>query len=160
MGEHHHAIEKKRVISIGEKKYQISRFTPNVGAHILGWFMVTLSENSRGTSSPEPEVEKAITKSGEEIVRALCYPVVFGSRDFEQKSFVLNECMKVCSRLEGDNHDLPMPIMAGERWGLPDVAEDLPLIMRLQTECLVFNLERFFDQGVQKELEYKATSKG
>lgn len=136
--------QKTKIIVIDGTSYQLARFRAAVGSYLLQRIMAagvsdeTPSETRVQTSEQKPKE----TPKPEEIARMVVFGS-FGKLDFETHKFVQLESLKVCSRME---NDLPMPLV-GNGQIVATIADDLPLIMRLQTEALVFNFTDFFVSG-------------
>lgn len=146
------ALTKTKVITIGEHRYQISRFSPDLGAFLLSWLLTASSESTRPRDQNIPmqePVPDAPKLSGEQIVRGAALAAIFNGKDFERQSFTQSKCLSICARVETiENQEVLSPILNLQGgWLLMDVRDDLALVMKLQMETLVFNFASFFDQN-------------
>lgn len=148
--------QKTKVIEIGGTKYQIRRFLPDVGSYLLMRILgAGIRQDARGsdnTNSASGKEGGQNIPGGEELARAVIFAAFLRGLDFEMHQFVQQQCMQMCSRMEGAD-EVPMPLVnAGGIWAIKEIAEDTPLVMRLETEILAWNFTDFFDQGGLKAL--------
>ena len=141
---------KTTTATINERQYEIRRFPPDLGVFIV---MKLLGAGIRGSdvannipTPPKPAAEAAPEpkQSGADTVRALASAALMGGITFDLVQFIQRNCLALCSRLEGAT---AIPIATSTGALLPDVSDDLPLVMKLTMEVLVFNFADFFDQG-------------
>lgn len=146
-------MPKTKIVELNGVRYQIRKMLPNVGSFILMKMLaagMTAAQNLGGGESNQKPAD-AGALSGENLVRGLVFAAsqIF---DFETHAFVQKSCISVCSRMEGDP-ELPMPIVNDSGvWAIPEIRDDIALVMNLETEALIFNLSSFFDQGGMKSI--------
>lgn len=141
--------EKTKRVVIDDVQYQIGRFSPEVGSYIALNILGTLVKAQKSPISPEdgstgqnPQQETE-ERDPQEIVKGMTFAAYLSGLEYDLHCFIQKKCLEVCSRLEGPpNELLPMPLAK-----LPDVLQDMPLVMRLETETLAFNLADFFGAG-------------
>lgn len=142
---------KTKTVDIDGTRYQLRRMGPDVGSFILMKFMGAMAQRM-STAAPAAqeatEPDSAIA-TNEDIVRGIAVAGMSGAFDLETHSLIQRECLMTVSRLEDkDGTELPMPIMnSSGAYAVPEVKEDIALVLRLQMEALVFNLSSFFEQG-------------
>lgn len=148
--------EKTKIVDIEGTQYQIGRFSPEVGSYIamniLGIIVKSQRNavpNGSGNPSQEMEIPAAANRDPQEIVRGMTFAAYLSGLDYDFHCFVQRKCLEVCSRIESQpgQDSLPMPLAR-----LPDVLSDMPLVMRLETETLAFNLADFFAGGGLKAM--------
>lgn len=139
---------KTITVKIQDRDYEIRRFPPDLGVFIL---MKLLGAGIRGSDVaanvelPEvPEGQPVIKQSGADTVRAITSAALMGGISFDLVQFIQKNALALCSRFEGT---MAIPIATGAGVLLPEIAENLPLVMKLTEEALVFNFADFFDQG-------------
>ena len=151
---------KTKIIELSGTRYQLRKMAPDVGSFILMAMIgagIKASNMGGGTNADDPHAstEKAAENlptaepKGEEVVRATAFSAFLGGLDFEMHRFIQVRCLSVCSRMEGtDGSEVPMPIVSeAGRWAIPEIQDDISLVMRLEVEALVFNLSPFFASG-------------
>lgn len=145
-------IEKTKVVELSGRRYLLRRMSPEIGSYVLMQIVGGLTKAL--TSGGEPTTNESIGKSGgaaeklrgEEFMRAVALPA-FRGLDFDTHKFIQTKCVAACSRLEGDP-EMPMPIVSDSgQWAIPEIRDDMSLVMRLEVESLVFNLAPFFEAG-------------
>jgi hypothetical protein len=141
--------EKTRIVPIGEARYQIGRFNPEVGSYILKSLVMSLISGDREQSSAAvsdlpPSVAAAEAPSGEDSARPLIFAAFLKQLDFNMHKFISRQCMAVVACMNGD---APMPIANGAGVLVPEVRDDLSLVMRLEIETLMLNFSDFFVHG-------------
>lgn len=147
-------IEKTKNVAIDGKQYQLRRFTPDVGSYIVmqilgaGMKSQTFSEAppSSGTTVLPPEIP-AVAPNGEDVVRTLVFAALLRGMDFDMHKKIQDWCLACCSRMEGEDGKLPMPLTTQSGAIMGDVRDDMPLVMKLEMEVLVFNFSDFFAEG-------------
>lgn len=151
--------EKTRIVEIGGTNYQFRKMLPEIGSYLL-MKLLSAGFNAQGGANLEnphanseaaaqPDADKR-EPSGEKLVRAVAFAAFLRGLDFESHRFVQRACLAVCSRMEERNGSgaLPMPLMNDSgAWAIPEIRDDIPLIMKLELEALAFNLSDFFEQG-------------
>lgn len=139
--------EKNIIVEVDEKRYRIGRFTPAVGSFILlqiigaGFKGQDLNVSAPPPSEPAAPAAAPEARSGGDMVRALVFAAFLRGVEFKLHEFIQRECVAVCSVMTGD---LPMPISNGLGSLLPEIQEDMALVIKLEIEVLVFNLADFF----------------
>lgn len=138
--------EKTKVVEIEGTQYQIGRFTPEVGSYIVMNILGTLARargmNPEGEGNAEaPTAEK---RDPQEIVKGLTFAAYLSGLEYDLHCFIQKKCLDICSGIESHpgRQAVPMPLAK-----LPDVLANMPLVLRLQTETLAFNLADFFASG-------------
>jgi hypothetical protein len=149
--------EKTKIVEIGETRYQIRRLSAEDGTFVLMQLMAASvkgidfsKEVAEVPADKIEEAEKAIEKNTpEDRVRSLIMGVQLrGTLDYDMHRKIQRMCLAACSRVESQSgSDLVLPISTANGTLLPDIADDLPLVMRLEMEALVFNLSSFFAGG-------------
>jgi hypothetical protein len=155
--------EKFAQIAVGENRYyRVGRFSPEIGSFIL--FKLIGSSIRRTTESmgdapapvadtPPPALNPDLTpeqksEQAEANLRGLIGAAfLLGAFTIPDTQMIMRECLKVCSRLEGPDGGQPIAICTANGKMLPDIADDLELIMKLQVETMVFNFTDFFAGG-------------
>lgn len=152
---------KTKIVDISGTHYQIRKLAPDVGSYILGHAISAIATKAatKGGQSPQnaqdniggataPETAAVSESSAEDLARAVAL-ATFGGLDFELHRFVQQKCLAVCSRMEcTEGSDVPMPIVNDSgQWAIPEIRDDLSLVMKLEVEALVFNLSDFFAGG-------------
>jgi hypothetical protein len=147
--------EKTKVVEINGTRYQLRRLAADIGSFILMRLISAAVE--RAAQAPESIVEpdKDMSAStGEEKARTVAAGAMLGSADFEFHRFVQQRCLAACARLETPPQggaEIPMPLMtAAGAWAVPEIEQDISVVMRLTIEVLVFNFSDFFDQEGMK----------
>ena len=143
-------VQRTKTITIGGRKFELRRFSPDVGSYlvmkILGAGMKGVREEVSSLPSSPPSV--ADKPSPEDMARAMIFSAFLKGFSFEDHQFVQNKCLAVCSRIEGtDAEPIPMPIITGGGLIMPEIRDNMELVLRLETEALVFNLSDFFATG-------------
>jgi hypothetical protein len=143
-----HLIEKSKIVTIGDNRYEIRRLAADKGSymwHRLMSAMVKVRSSMTQELVDDPAatavaVEQAQAMSPEQRMRGVC-GIAFMQLSVEDFTYMQTTCMKVTSRFE---NDMPMPIMTDAgRWVADDIAFDPMLVTSLMTEVLVFNLISF-----------------
>lgn len=155
---------KTKVVEVSGTSYQLRKMAPDVGSYIL-MRMIAAGINAGGDQNNPPSNAEATENpipvpTGEELVRAVAFAAFLRGLDYETHSFVQKACLATCSRLEDSSGSaLPMPIVndAGV-WAIPEIRDDISLVMRLEVEALVFNLTDFFEAGGLNALAGKQAS--
>jgi hypothetical protein len=146
--------EKTKLVTIEDTRYQIGRFTADVGSWILGR---TLNAGARDAiekmkalgedfSTPSAQAAPSEAPDVETQIRRMTTSA-FGAMAFEERSTIQRKCIEKCARMEGPDGNMPMPLANGNGTIRGDVAEDLQLVLRLEMEVLIFNFSDFFEQG-------------
>jgi hypothetical protein len=153
--------EKTKIVEIAETRYQLRRFTPDVGSFIL---MQIIGASLKGQENVEARPEAAPPASeqpkGEDLVRAVTFSAFLHGLDFEAHRFIQGRCLALCSRMEGEaGQEAPMPIVNGTGVALPELRDNMQLVMQLEMEVLVFNFSDFFAGGGLKNLAGARPSK-
>lgn len=123
------ALEKFKDVSMGDRKFQISRFTPDTGSWIAFQVMTKVMPSWVGVESTVPDSIRSMPRA-----------------ELSESEFrsIQAHCMKVCAeyRTIGDV-TTPVPIlMADGRYSDPDM--DLATVMGITTHALMFNLAPLF----------------
>lgn len=145
---------KTKIVELSGARYQLGKMAPDVGSFILMSMIGAgiKAGNLGGESSQTPPQggRAAETVSaeprGEDMVRAVAFAAFLRGLDYEQHRFIQQKCLAICSRMEGEP-EMPMPIVSGTTWAIPEIRDDISLVMKLEIEALVFNLSDFFDAG-------------
>ncbi len=153
--------QKTKNVEIDGTKYQIRRFLPDVGSYLLMRIIGAGIKTDAGdatNSASGKEVVRGEVPGGEDLARAVIFAAFLRGLDFETHCFVQAQCLAVCARLEGPD-GLPMPIVnAAGVWAIHEIKDDTPLVLRLETEALVFNFTDFFAGGGLNALAGAQTS--
>ena len=128
---------KTKIVEVDDQRYLIRRVDPTVGGFIL----------TRVLSAGLNSIPSDSAASKGQLLGMLV--TFMRSLDFEDFSFIQNNCLAVVSKLThmpGVVEEVPMPITtSGGVWAAPEVAEDLSLVMNLSVQSLAFNVSDFFD---------------
>jgi hypothetical protein len=148
--------EKTRQVELRGVRYQIRRFSPQIGSFVLGWLVTAPSENSTQQAPNTESTEQRKPKkklSNEANIRGVAMMAMLRGSNITRQTFVQQECMKVCSTIIDINGtELPEPVMTSEGVLVPELRDNLHACMRLQIEAIAFNLVDFFEQGGLEEL--------
>ena len=142
--------EKTKIVEVNGASYQLRRFAPDVGSFIV---MQIIGAGLKGVSEgPAPSADsvtpKAEQPSGEDLVRAVVFSAFLRGLDFDMHRFVQTKCLALCSRMEPQGDQLvPMPLMTALGVAIPELREDMELVMKLEIAVLVFNFTDFFAGG-------------
>jgi len=142
---------KTKIVEFSGTRYQVRKLSPDVGSFILGKaLMVGIKASEESAASNGDAVAAPDKAAPEDMARAIAFSFVFRGADFETHRFVQGKCLAVCSRMESKDGgpELPMPIVndAGA-WAIPEIRDDVALVMRLEVEVLAFNFTDFFAVG-------------
>lgn len=145
------AGQKTKIVEVNGTRYQLGKFTPDAGSYILMRILGAsiLTGDKAGPSqqaSPQPDVKP----KGEDLVRATTFAAFLRGLSFEDHSFIQSKCLACCCRVEEHEQggEIPMPLVnVSGQWAIQELKDDIPTIMKLEMEVLVFNLAGFFDQG-------------
>lgn len=151
---------KTKIIEIAGTRYQVRKLAPDVGSYIsfliLGASLKTgnLGGDTKNVGFSDemaavPEPAAASESIGDELVRAVAFRAFLGGLNYEMHSFVQQKCLAVCSRMESrDGVELPMPITTDSgQWAIPEIRDDITLVVRLELESLAFSCASFFAGG-------------
>jgi hypothetical protein len=148
--------EKTKIVVLGESRYQLRRLSPEAGSFIAMKLLSAAESSSKEGGGPgkgesgEGQGPALPTPSGEQMVRIVAL-LAFNGLDFETHSFIQHKCLGCCFRLEGGAEggpELPMPIVnASGAWAIPEIRDDMALVMKLELEALVFSVAPFFESG-------------
>lgn len=142
--------DKHKYVTVEESRYQIRRFSPEVGSYLLGKIIgamnmlvieriKALGEVTQTASTQETSPRQQLD---EDAVRRLLLDS-FSGLSFDDRAMLQRKTMEACSRMEGEEGDMPMPLTNGRGY----LIDDLVTIMRLEMETLVFNFQDFFAAG-------------
>jgi hypothetical protein len=144
--------EKTKIVEIGGQRYQIRRFAPNVGSYILmqmigaGLKGQNFSEAPPAGSASAPS-SSAAEPNGEDTVRAIVFAAFLRGLEYDMHNFVQNKCLAICALMkEHEGTELPVPLTNGSEW-VPEIRDDMQLVMKLEVEAMVFNFSDFFAEG-------------
>ena len=145
------AKDKTKNVEINGVNYQMSRFTPYVGTHMLMKLIGAVARHMSEQQALGGVAQESVApeKTGEEMARAICSGAFLAGLDRDLHNEIQKECLLKCARIEDSG--LPMPLMSASG-PLPEVADDFGLIIRLMIETLTFNYTDFFEQGGLKAL--------
>lgn len=144
-------MEKIKIVSIAGTRYQLKKLVAADGSYILFRMMGMLQEVATASANNATAKEPAETQpetSPEDKARVIVSFGMYGGKDYEFHKFVQQKAIAACSRMEAE---LPMPLMndAG-KWAIPEIRDNMGLVVRLATESLVFSLSDFFAFGEQE----------
>lgn len=129
--------EMYKEIDLGGRKWRIGRFDALTGSYITTLLMMQMlpmgMEDQMGLSS-----------------------MAAGRSLMNKQTFfdVQKDCLRVVHELKlvGDMM-APMPLMLEDgRWGVADIENDVPTILGLTIQALVFNISDFFQEGALNDL--------
>jgi hypothetical protein len=147
-------FEKTKDVEISGKHYRLGRFTAQDGSFILQQLMAASFKGVDFSALPTPppdatEPEPDTTSPEDKVRRLLMGLQLRGGLDYDAHCFIQRKCLAVCSRLEEHEGAAAIAIRISTADGvvLPDIANDMPLVMRIEMETLVFNLSSFFAAG-------------
>jgi hypothetical protein len=155
--------EKFQFVDVDGKSYRIGRFSPQLGSFIL---MQIIGAGIKGQApaapvTDAPSTEPAEKLKPEEIVRAMVFGAFLKGMDYTAHQFIMQKCLSVCSVMGGpEEKKVPIPLMNDNLMMLPEIQDDLALIMKLQMEVLCFNFTDFFVAGGLNSLGGIQPSKG
>lgn len=148
---------KTKIIVIGDARYQIGFLSSEDGSFILMKVMNALREaimrdakKTEDIEAGEEDANVSDNRTPEEKTRTIVmgFMTTGGMQDIETHRFIQRKCMSVCSRMETtDGQELPMPIANQYGVTLPEVRDNISVVMKLEIEVLVFNLSSFFAGG-------------
>lgn len=142
---------KTKIVTIDSSRYEIRKLPPDVGSYILMQIIgAGISASSTGGSPVETPTQAQTEKlSGEDMVRAMTFAAFLRGLDYDKYCFVQSKCIAACSRMEDrGGTELPMPIVNDSgQWAIPEIKDNLSLVVQLTVETLVFNLSDFFAEG-------------
>jgi hypothetical protein len=152
------SLEKYKIITLGDPQIQfrIGRLTPAQGSFILGQVMaanlkrIAEMRALRPLSASSSEETPDEKPDAEGLVRATAMGAFLGGLDLDTHTRIQQMCLAVCAQMQfsSNGHEpVAMPIATADGGLLPQLAMDIPLVMRLEMEVLVFNLTDFFAQG-------------
>lgn len=129
------SIEKTKDVTIGTRRFQISRFSAETGSWIAYKVMTSILPAYMGMSgiSPSPGA------GGNELSEA----------DFRS---IQGYCLRSCCEYQtvGDVAAAVPIVMADGRFADPELSADLPTVMGLTTHALMFNLAPLFTGDAMK----------
>lgn len=128
-----------KTVEIDGVFYQIGRFKLELASYILGRIFNAIP---RQQEEAQPQAKEQEKPTPDDLARVMIGAGLFGNMTRATRAEIQMECMRVCSRLEGDQQ-LPMPLTNGT--GL--LIDDLGVVLALEREALVFNLTPFFSSG-------------
>ena len=129
---------KTKTVEVDGQKYLIRKLSANVGSFILARVLAA----SAGGIVASKEGEQNST------IMASMFAAFLRGLTFEDFSFIQNHCLAVVARLEtsAGSPEVPMPIVTDTGvFAIAEVGDDLPLVMNLTIQSLLFNLSDFFD---------------
>jgi hypothetical protein len=129
---------KTKTVEVDGQKYLIRKLSANVGSFILARVLAA----SAGGIVASKEGEQNST------IMASMFAAFLRGLNFEEFSFIQNHCLAVVARLEtpAGSPEVPMPIVTDSGvFAITEVGGDLPLVMNLTIQSLLFNLSDFFD---------------
>ena len=140
---------KTKIVEVDGTRYQLRKLRPNVGSYILTRMLAAGVSTGALGSAPKDSL----------------LMVVFGAflrgLDFDTFSFIQNNCLAVVGVMKqaGDGNEVPMPLSSDSgAFAYPEVADNLPLVMNLTVQSLMFNLSDFFEEGGLKTVVAAATA--
>ena len=140
---------KTKIVEVDGARYQLRKLRPNVGSYILTRMLAAgVSSGSLG-STPKDSMLMAVFGA---FLRGL---------DFDTFSFIQNNCLAVVGVMKqaGDGNEVPMPLASDSGvFAYPEVADNLPLVMNLTVQSLMFNLSDFFEEGGLRTVVAAATA--
>jgi hypothetical protein len=151
-------IEKTKLLQVGDVRYELHRFDPATGSFILMQLVGAAVKAAQAQGSTEAAAPvKEPPDDPADRVRMLVWAAYINSADFEMHKFVQNKCLAVVSRVESQNGsgEVVIPISNGNGAILPEVRDDVALVLKLETEVMVFNFTDFFAGEGLKELAGK-----
>ena len=130
--------QKTKQVEVNGQLYQIRKLRANVGSFILTRILAAGISAASVGGKPTDDLLKAVFTA---FLRGL---------DFDTFSFIQNNCLAAVSRMtdSGDGNLVPMPIVSDSGvFAVPEIADNLSLVMGLTVQSLLFNLSDFFDAG-------------
>jgi hypothetical protein len=143
--------EKTKIITIGETRYQIRKLAADSGSYIFARAMSVA--NKAASEAPQDQNGDAPSKtpSPEEMARIVAVGFIFRGEDFAMHKFAQKYTLAACSRLERhENSPQDQPFRVADDNGniiIPEVKEDVSLVMKLEVEVLTFSFTDFFSTG-------------
>ena len=130
---------KTKTVEVDGQRYLIRRLPANVGSFILA----RVSAASAGSATV---FETGAQDMGSVV---MMFASFLRALSFDDFTFIQNHCLAVVARLEiavPGAPEAPMPIVTDSGvFAIPEISEDLPLVMSLTIQSLLFNLSDFFD---------------
>jgi hypothetical protein len=141
-------IQKTKTLQVGDARYELRRFDPATGSYILMQLVGSAVKAAQAAIAEGAVVEDPKEpKPPEEQVRGLVWMTYLNSPEFEMHKFVQDKCLACVARVESPPNgggEVVMPISNGNGAILPDVRDDVALVMKLEMEVMVFNFSDFF----------------
>lgn len=124
-------------IDLGGRKWRVGRFDAMTGSYIT--MLVLMQMLPMGM---DEQVGIGSVSKGRSLM--------------DKKTFfdVQADCLKICSELQqvGDSV-APIPVMLDDgRWGVGGIEDDMPTILALTIQTLIFNISDFFQEGALNDL--------
>jgi len=139
---------KTKTVVIDGQKYLIRKLTANVGSFILARVLAASAGGVMAVKDePKSSDADAVKRRNSEMMAAM-FAAFLRGLNFEEFSFIQNHCLAVVARLESPagSPEAPMPIVTDDGvFAIVEVSDDLPLVMNLTIQSLLFNLSDFFD---------------
>jgi hypothetical protein len=152
-----HLLHKE--VPVGAQLFRVGRLSPEDGS----WLVVLLTTKMRearqrqslGGPDPEPdpdasfEEKQAAQMSIEEGMMMTASFLIAQLTRAELRE-VMSMCLQVCDRMEtpdGSPVPIPMPVMLGDRYAIPEMRKDGPSCLQLTKETVAFNIVPFLHAG-------------
>lgn len=135
--------ETSRVVTVGGRRWKISKFDAMTGSYIALKMVSKLSNIAVGVVSGSVK---------DPAVIAISIANEIGTLSKQEFLEVQVECLHVTKELQevgGKEIENPLRLPDG-RWGVAGLEEDALLIMTLASHVLLFNLSDFFDVNALK----------
>jgi hypothetical protein len=124
-------------VDLGGRKWRIGRFDAMTGSYIT--MLVLMQMLPMGM---DEQIGVGSIGKGRSLM--------------DKKTFfdVQADCLKICSELQQVGESVaPIPVMLDDgRWGVGGIEDDMPTILALTIQTLIFNISDFFQEGALNDL--------
>lgn len=145
--------DKKKIVEINGQKYQIGKLSACDGSFIVMKVLATafdaMSKAVTGQPSELVAQTPALEVSNESKARALTAKFMFAC-DYELHKMIQVKTLSCVSKIETPDGGLQMitPIITPYgQWVGTEIKDNAALVVRLETEALVFSISDFLDSG-------------
>lgn len=140
---------KTKTVEVDGQKYLIRKLSANVGSFVLARVLAASAGGMMAAQDDQKtDKDTDAAKQMNAKIMASMFAAFLRGLTFEDFSFIQNHCLAVVARLEtsAGSPEVPMPIVTDTGvFAITEVGDDLPLVMNLTIQSLLFNLSDFFD---------------
>jgi len=148
-------------VTIGEGRYQLGKMTARAASRIYNLFVASMLKMVREQNVPDTETPAAnngTEESAAEATVAFLWASLSTTLAEDTYTSIQNQCLAVCARYLENGAPHPLLMKDGSnRWALPDLEQDAPLVNRLIVEVLRYNIGPFFRERVFGDRQGAAT---